>query len=95
MGEGALVAHLSAALAVEGRAVENKLEKLLVLDFYVAVTGDAHFGGKAIVTDKLLVDAGNELHPVIVLNGCSCTGAVFLLGKALVETFHVHSPALL
>ena len=44
IGKGALVAYLTAAFAIEGSAVEDKLEEFFVFDFNVTVAGDADFG---------------------------------------------------
>ena len=67
VGEGALVAHLSTAFAVERCAVKNELVELFVLHLYMAVAGNAHFGIEAVVADEFLGGAGNELDPVVVL----------------------------
>ena len=93
VGEGALVAHLSTAFAVERCAVKNELVELFVFHLYMAVAGDVHFGSEAVVADEFLGGAGDELDPVVVLYSCCSTGTVLLLGKTLLESLHVHSPA--
>ena len=59
VGEGALVPHLSAALAIEWCAVENQMVELLVLHLHVTVAGDVYLGSQLVVADKLLVHVGH------------------------------------
>ena len=56
--EGALVAHLSAALAIERSAVEHQLEELLVFDLDVAIAGNMHFALHGVISHKLLLCTG-------------------------------------
>ena len=48
-----------------------------------------------VVTQKLLIHARQQFHPVIVLHGSGSARTLFLLGQPFLETFHIHFPTLL
>ena len=95
VGEGSVVAYLTAALAVEGGAVEDELVELLVLGTDAAIAGDAHLGGDFVVADEGLFHFGDEFLPVVIFDGGGGAGTVLLGLKAAGEAFHVNGPTLL
>ena len=86
VGDGAGVAYLTAALTVEGGAVEDDLVLLFVFCFDFAVADDVDVGFGVVIADEVFFDGGLvEDDPVARLDGCGVASAVFLCCHFLVE----------
>ena len=84
----ALVAYLSAHLAIEGSGVEHQLEEGVLLLCYLAVAQDVALIFGVVVSYKLLFALAQH-HPVAILYSGGVAGALFLLLHLGVKLFLV------
>ena len=88
------VADLTARIAVERRAVEDQLIRRLAFRRHATVTGDADLLGQRIVTRENALLDGDQLHPVVGVDGGGVARTLLLGLQLLFEGGKVHADTL-
>ena len=88
------VADLAARVAVERRAVENQLVRRLALRRDAAVACDADLLGQRVVAREDALADGEQLHPVVGVDGGGVARTLLLGLQLLLEGGEVHADAL-
>ena len=89
------VADLTARIAVERRAVEDQLVRGLAFGGHAAVAGDPDLLGQRIVPREEALPDGEQLHPVVGIDGRSVARTLLLGLQFGFEGREVHADALL